>query len=155
VERRRGRRVSLKLLSTHLTGDSESVARFRREARAASGVSHRSVAHVYDFDEAEGRHYLAMEYVEGSSLREVLGHESPSVAEAVALASQVAAALAAAHWRGVVQRDAAFRLLGEEVAAPGVGLLSIRVDPMLDTLRDDPRFPTLEARYNFPPAPPK
>ena len=81
------------------------MVRFRREARAASGVSHRGVAHVYDFGEAEDRHYLAMEYVEGLSLREVLRHESLSVGEAVALASQVAAALSAAHERGVVHRD--------------------------------------------------
>jgi tetratricopeptide (TPR) repeat protein len=50
-------------------------------------------------------------------------------------------------------RDEAFRLLGEEVATLSVDLLSIRIDPMLDPLRDDPRFPPLEARYNFPPDP--
>lgn len=49
------------------------------------------------------------------------------------------------------ERDEAFRLLNEEVTTFSVGLLSIRIDPMLDTLRDDPRFPALEARYNFPP----
>ena len=51
------------------------------------------------------------------------------------------------------ERDEAFRLLGEEVATLSVDLLSIRIDPMLDPLREDPRFPPLEARYNFPPDP--
>ena len=51
------------------------------------------------------------------------------------------------------ERDEVFRLLGEEVSTLSVDLLSIRIDPMLDPLREDPRFPPLEARYNFLPDP--
>lgn len=102
---RLGRRVSLKLLSAPLAAGVGVAALLEREARAASGVSHRGVAHVYDFGEAGGRHYLAMEYVEGTSLREVLLHESLAVSEAVGLACQVAEALAAAHERGGVHCD--------------------------------------------------
>ena len=100
-----GRRVALKLLPSYLTGDTETVQRFQQEARAASGVSHPNVAHVYEIDSTGDRHFIAMEYVEGSTLRQLLRHESLSVGEALEIALQMANALAAAHAAGVVHRD--------------------------------------------------
>jgi serine/threonine protein kinase len=102
---RLGRFVALKMLPAYLTGESVSVCRFQQEARAASSVSHPNIAHIYEIDETDGRHYLAMEYVQGMTLRQLLKHESLSVNEAIELALQVASALAAAHAAGVVHRD--------------------------------------------------
>ena len=102
---RLARRVALKLLPSYLTGDAESVRRFEREALAAAAISHPNVAHIYGLDQTDGAHYIVMEYVPGMTLRQVLSHQSLSVAEAVELALQVAEALAAAHEAGVIHRD--------------------------------------------------
>jgi eukaryotic-like serine/threonine-protein kinase len=102
---RLGRPVALKLLPDFLVDDAESVRRFRREALAASAISHPHVAHIYEAGVDAGRHYLAMEYVEGVTLRELLDQGRPSTRAAVDLALQVAEALAAAHQIGVYHRD--------------------------------------------------
>ncbi|MFN2454286.1 MAG: protein kinase [Pyrinomonadaceae bacterium] len=99
------RLVALKMLPVYLTGETESVLRFQQEARAASGMSHPNIAHIYELGVTKGRHYLAMEYIEGMTLRQMLKHESLSVSEALEIALQVANALAAAHAAGVVHRD--------------------------------------------------
>lgn len=108
---RLGRRVALKLLPAHVRDDADRLRRFAREARAASALSHPNVCVVHEVGEtAEGRPFLAMEYVEGTSLRARLeaaredGGRLP-LAEAVAIAAQAAAGLAAAHAAGVIHRD--------------------------------------------------
>ncbi|MGH9942954.1 MAG: protein kinase domain-containing protein [Pyrinomonadaceae bacterium] len=103
---RLGRKVAVKLLPASVTANPERVQRFRQEARAASTISHPSVAHVYEVGEAEGRQYIAMEFVDGMTLRERLsqaGRLAPP--EAISLAVQVAAALSAAHAVGILHRD--------------------------------------------------
>jgi serine/threonine-protein kinase len=102
---RLGRLVALKLLPPFLTQDAESILRFHQEARAASGVSHPNIAHVYEIGEAEGHHYIAMEYVEGSSLRVLLKRKSLEESEAVEIALQITQALIAAHAAGITHRD--------------------------------------------------
>lgn len=99
------RQVALKFLPSYLAGDDESVRRFLQEARAASGVSHPNVAHIYEIGIAGERHYLAMEYVAGVTLRHLLNQESVSVNEALEIGIQIANALVAAHAVGVVHRD--------------------------------------------------
>ena len=102
-----GRPCALKVLRPELAADADAVGRFYREAANASRVTHRGVAAVYDFGEtAEGVVYLAMELVDGESLRAVLERDGALVpARALALVTQIAAALDAAHAHGIVHRD--------------------------------------------------
>ena len=103
---RLGRSVAIKLLLAEAAGDPERRARFEQEARAASALNHPNVCAVYDVGETdEGRHFLAMEYVAGQTLRERLQSSALELTQALDVAAQVAEALAAAHEAGVVHRD--------------------------------------------------
>lgn len=102
---RLARPVALKILPSSLGTNAEGVLRFRQEARTASAISHPNVAHIYEFGEAGGRYFLAMEYVEGKTLRELLKENSIDVSRALEIALQIADALAATHKRGIVHRD--------------------------------------------------
>jgi len=101
-----GRKVALKLLPPELTRDTRRVARFQQEARAASALSHPNVCHIYALGQtSDGQHYIAMELVEGQTLRSRLHTERVSIKEAIRIATHIAAALSAAHAAGVVHRD--------------------------------------------------
>jgi len=102
-----GRDVALKVLRTQYAGDSEFAERFKREARSAASLSHPNIVQVYDRGETEeGSSYIAMEYVPGGTLKEKIVGDGPlGTREAAALGAQVAAALGAAHDRGMVHRD--------------------------------------------------
>ena len=104
-----GKRVALKILHAEFAEDREFVKRFRQEAKAAAAISakHRNVVTVYDFDQAEdGQLFIAMEYIEGQSLNELIGRESAlDVRRALRLGIEIAEALAAAHQAGVIHRD--------------------------------------------------
>jgi eukaryotic-like serine/threonine-protein kinase len=102
---RLGRSVALKLLPIGLASDRGALARFEQEARAASVLSHPNVVTVYDVGQLDGRPWLAMELVEGRSLRDLLANGRLPVQQAIALAAQVADGLAAAHARGIIHRD--------------------------------------------------
>jgi serine/threonine protein kinase len=100
------RPVALKVLAPALSSDESFVARFRREAQAAAGLSHPNIVTVYDWGEALGSYFIVMEYAPGRTLAEVIDAEAPVSAERTALiGAQIAAALAAAHANGVVHRD--------------------------------------------------
>jgi predicted Ser/Thr protein kinase len=102
-----GRRDAIKLLRPGLAGDAEAIARFTRGTRNVSAIHHPNVCAIYDFsDTPEGFRYLAMEYIEGETLKDVLDREGRlSPQRAVEIARQVADALQAAHDAGVVHRD--------------------------------------------------
>jgi len=102
-----GRKSAVKVLSPALAFSAEASSRFHREAANASRINHPHVAAIYDFGEAsEGVMYLAMEYVEGETLTELLQREGRlDVARAALLTKQSADALAAAHHLGIVHRD--------------------------------------------------
>ena len=102
---RLNRRVALKLLPVAIVDDGERVRRFEQEARATSAISHPNVAHIYEIGEAQGRRYIAMEYVRGSTLRQALQQGPLEICEALDIAIQIAIALAAAHEAGVLHRD--------------------------------------------------
>ena len=93
------RKVALKVLLPEVAEDTEKLARFVQEARATSALSHPNAAHIYEIGEADGRHFLAMEYIEGATLETKLSVEPLPMAEIVAIAGQVADALDAAHTR--------------------------------------------------------
>ena len=99
------RPVALKILPASLEANAESVQRFRQEARAASAISHPNVAHIYEFGEASERYFLAMEYVEGKTLREMLKENSIEFSKALDIALQITDALIATHKRHIVHRD--------------------------------------------------
>lgn len=104
-DKRLDRMVALKVLPVSIFEDKTDVERFRQEARTASGVSHPNVAHIYEFGTAENRWFLAMEYVEGKTLREVLNKQTLDESKILNIASQIADALSATHRRGIVHRD--------------------------------------------------
>jgi eukaryotic-like serine/threonine-protein kinase len=105
-EVRLGRKVALKVLPTESTRDLGRVQRFEQEARAASVLNHPNVCHIYALGAAaDGQHYIAMEYVEGETLRQRLTRGRPPLGEALDIAIQIATALSAAHAAGVVHRD--------------------------------------------------
>ena len=99
------RPVALKLLSRDLALNANRLRRFHAEARAASSLNHPHILVIHDFGELDGRPFIVSEYVEGDTLRQRLTSGALPVAEAVAVALQVAAALAAAHARGLIHRD--------------------------------------------------
>jgi beta-lactam-binding protein with PASTA domain/predicted Ser/Thr protein kinase len=98
------RRVALKFLHERFAQDVQFVERFRREAQAAAGLQHPNVVGVYDRGEADGRHWIAMEYVDGASLADLISR-GLSVAEAVEIVRQILAGVRFAHARGIVHRD--------------------------------------------------
>jgi eukaryotic-like serine/threonine-protein kinase len=98
------RRVALKFLLERFAQDVQFVERFRREAQAAAGLQHPNVVGVYDRGEADGRHWIAMEYVEGASLADLISR-GLSVGEAVEIVRQILAGVRFAHARGIVHRD--------------------------------------------------
>jgi serine/threonine protein kinase/Tol biopolymer transport system component len=102
---RLGRKVALKLLPSSFTNDAERLARFEREARAASGLNHPNILTIYEVGSFDGRQFIAAEYVEGETLRQRQAHSRLDLAEVLDLAIQVASALAAAHQAGIVHRD--------------------------------------------------
>jgi beta-lactam-binding protein with PASTA domain/predicted Ser/Thr protein kinase len=101
-----GRQVAIKILNDRHAADEQFVERFRREAKNAAGLSHPNIVQIYDRGEAEGTYYIAMEYLEGQTLKELAGVRGPlSVRDAIAYARQILAALRFAHRKGIVHRD--------------------------------------------------
>jgi eukaryotic-like serine/threonine-protein kinase len=101
-----GRKVALKVMAERYAEDGEFVERFRREAQAAARLNHPNIIAVYDRGEADGRPYIAMEYLQGRTLKQVIQKEGPLAPErAIAVAMQVLAGLRYAHEHGVVHRD--------------------------------------------------
>src|SRR5215471_16694956 len=99
------RAVALKFLAREFLGDAAAVERFEREARAASALGHPNICTVYDIGETDCRPFIAMEYLEGHTLRANLAGAGLPPQEALAYALQIAQGLAAAHQKGIVHRD--------------------------------------------------
>jgi eukaryotic-like serine/threonine-protein kinase len=101
-----GRQVALKVLSSRYAHDEQFVERFRREASSAAGLNHPNIVQIYDRGEAEGTYYIAMEYLEGRSLKEIIVKYAPLSPElVVSVAVQILEALRFAHRRDVIHRD--------------------------------------------------
>jgi serine/threonine protein kinase len=99
------RSVALKFLPSELTHIPETTDRFRQEAQAAAALNHPNICVIYDVGEDEGRPYIAMEYVEGDTLRDKVRKAPLEPGEAVGLIDQVAAGLGEAHGKGIIHRD--------------------------------------------------
>jgi Tol biopolymer transport system component/predicted Ser/Thr protein kinase len=102
---RLGRDVAVKVLPPELAGDAQRRARFEQEARAASSLNHPHIVHIYDIGSSDTTHYIAMELVEGRTLRELTSSGPLPAKRVLDLAVQVADALAKAHEAGIVHRD--------------------------------------------------
>ena len=101
-----GRQVALKVLYQRFAQDNEFVERFKREAQSAAGLTHPNVVNVFDRGEHDGTYYIAMEYLPGSTLKEVIGERGPLDQESVIdIGIQILRAASFAHRRGVVHRD--------------------------------------------------
>jgi eukaryotic-like serine/threonine-protein kinase len=101
-----GRRVAIKILNERHANDDQFVERFRREAKNAAGLSHPNIVSIFDRGEAEGTYYIAMEYLDGRSLKELITTRGPApINVAIDYARQILAALRVAHRQGLVHRD--------------------------------------------------
>ena len=101
-----GRQIALKVLHRRFARDTEFVERFRREASAAAGLQHPNVVGVFDRGEYDGTYYIAMEYLPGRTLKEVIRDEAPlDQLRAIDYGIQILQAASFAHRRGVIHRD--------------------------------------------------
>jgi serine/threonine protein kinase/tetratricopeptide (TPR) repeat protein len=99
------RPVALKFLAEELAHDHQAVERFQREARAASALNHPSICTIYDIDEHEGQQLIALEFLEGKTLREYMLGKRLDVDQIIDLVIQVSSGLEAAHAKGIIHRD--------------------------------------------------
>jgi predicted ATPase/serine/threonine protein kinase len=104
-DERLGRAVAIKILRGTYSTDSIRLERFEREARSASALNHPNIITIYELGQHESTHYIAMELVEGKTLRELLAGGSLPIQKAIEIAAQVAEGLAKAHEAGIAHRD--------------------------------------------------
>src|SRR5262245_6336345 len=99
------REVAIKVLPSTFTGDPDRLARFRREAQVLASLNHPNIGGIYSFEESDGIHALALEYVEGPTLEDRIALGPIPQETALSIARQIAEALEVAHEQGIVHRD--------------------------------------------------
>ena len=99
------RKVALKVLPADVATNQDRMRRFKQEATSAASLNHPSIAHIYEIGEADGFNYIAMEYVEGTTLRAKIHHEPEELSKLLRVLQHVAEGLAKAHGSGIVHRD--------------------------------------------------
>ncbi len=95
----------MKFLPRHLLCDEEAKTRFVHEAKAASALNHPNITTIYEIDEVEGECFIAMEYIEGKSIKELINEKELSIGEVLEIGIQIAEGLSKAHNKGIVHRD--------------------------------------------------
>jgi TolB-like protein/pimeloyl-ACP methyl ester carboxylesterase/Tfp pilus assembly protein PilF/predicted Ser/Thr protein kinase len=104
-DQRLGRKVALKLLPPFLINEAERMRRFQQEARTASTLNHPNLLTIYEIGQIDSHHFIAMEFIEGETLRQRLIKQPMKIVDALDVATQVASALATAHHAGIAHRD--------------------------------------------------
>src|SRR5262249_14857217 len=99
------REVAIKILRETLAAEPERISRFEREAELLASLNHANIATVHDFQQADHRHFLIMELVEGETLADRLKRGPLPIKETLQVSRQIAEALEAAHQKGVIHRD--------------------------------------------------
>src|SRR5215210_1148627 len=105
IDSKLGRPVVIKVLPAELTAKEANLKRFEREARLASALDHPNICTIFDLNEINGIHFIAMQYIEGRNVRQLVNGRPLSLESALSIALQTAEALSAAHSRGIIHRD--------------------------------------------------
>jgi len=105
VDTRLGRKVALKLLPSAFMHDADRTRRFEQEARAASALNHPNIVTIHEIGQSDSLHFIATEFIDGETLREHMSNSRMTVDEVLDVATQIAAALQAAHEAGIIHRD--------------------------------------------------
>jgi len=100
-----GRSVVIKVLPPELTVKEANLKRFEREARLASSLDHPNICTIFDLNDIDGVHFIAMQFVDGKNVRQLVSGRPLDLRSALSITIQVADALAAAHARGIIHRD--------------------------------------------------
>jgi eukaryotic-like serine/threonine-protein kinase len=105
IDTKLGRPVVVKVIPPELSAKEANLKRFEREARLASSLDHPNICTIYDLDEVDGTHFIAMQFVEGKNVRQLVAGRPLELKTTLLIGLQVADALAAAHSRGIIHRD--------------------------------------------------
>src|SRR5438046_7260364 len=99
------RKVALKILPADVAANQDRMRRFNQEATAAAALNHPNIAHVYEIDEVEGQHFIAMEFIDGQTLRQLIHDGETDLPKLLRYLQHAAEGLAKAHAAGIVHRD--------------------------------------------------